>query len=205
MENSMNCFSSWNKKIEEQTITKKQKQKKEKNKFHKDLKKKAKKVPHYKWQRTCCCWHINLKNHKYIQCLVRLLKTQLFNSFKLCLMQVPTLTDWWSFVRSRILTDVCDFTWKDKKCKEHKSGSKQKLVHFPLCSLPWINDAMIWAGFVAFGGGFSTACVTGTLSSKQNGKILTKVQFNFLSLQSMYNYLTECIVSGSPSSKTFLK
>ena len=68
-----------------------------------------------------------------------------------------------------------------------------------------LMDAMIWAGFVAFGGGFSTACVTGTLSSKQNGKILTKAQFNFLSLQSMYNYLTECIVSGSPSSKTFLK
>ena len=29
-------------------------------------------------------------------------------------------------------------------------GNKWKLVHFPLCSLPWINDATIWAAFVVF-------------------------------------------------------
>ena len=53
----------------------------------------------------------------------------------------------WSCVGSGLLTNVCDFTWQHEK---HKSGSKWKLVRFSLCSLPGINDAMIWVGFVAF-------------------------------------------------------
>ena len=47
---------------------------------------------------------------------------------------LPTLSPTgWSCVRSRLLTDVCDFTWQYEKCKGHKTGSKWKLAHFPLC------------------------------------------------------------------------
>ena len=75
----------------------------------------------------------------------------LLTLFKLCRTWASdTLTDCWSYVGSRFPMDVCDFTWQHEKCKGHKSGSKWKLVHFPWCSLPWINDAMIWASFVAF-------------------------------------------------------
>ena len=71
---------------------------------------------------------------------------------------------------------VCNFTWQYEKHKGHKSGSKWKLVHFPLCSLPWINDAMMWACFVAFFLSLSIACATGALSWKQYGSVQAKAQ-----------------------------
>ena len=56
----------------------------------------------------------------------------------------------WSCIESGLPTDVCDFAWQHEKREGHKSGSKWKLVHFPLCFLPWINDATIWAVSVVF-------------------------------------------------------
>ena len=39
------------------------------------------------------------------------------------------------FKLRRLLPDVCNFTSQHEKREGHKSGSKWKLVHFPLCSL----------------------------------------------------------------------
>ena len=61
------------------------------------------------------------------------------------LKELPFLLTLSNCVGSGLPTDVCNFTWQHEKCKGHKSGSKYKLVHFPLWSLPWINDATIWA------------------------------------------------------------
>ena len=126
----------------------------------------------------------------------------LINSFKLCQVQASnTLTDCWSCVGSGLPMDVCNFTWQHEKRKGHKSGSKWKLVHFPLCSLPWITNAVIWAGFVAYF--FHCMCDWHTFFKTTwrhpgEGTIWT-------SLATVWNYLTEWwIVSGLSSLKTFL-
>ena len=101
----------------------------------------------------------------------------LINSFKLCQIQPSdTLTDCWSCVVSGLLMDGCNFTWQHEKHKGHKSGTKWKLVHFPLCSLPWITDATVWAGFVAFFPSYVHWC-TFFKTKWQHSLIQAKVRF----------------------------
>ena len=120
------------------------------------------------------------------------------NSFKLCWLRASdTLTDRWN----RLLTDVCDFTWQHEKFKGHKSGSKQKLVNFPLCSLPWINDEIIWAGSVAF---FPSHVQLAHFLQNNMAASRWRCNLNFISPQRVEIYLIECIVSGVSSLKTFL-
>ena len=80
-----------------------------------------------------------------------------------------------------------------RSCKQEKGkndyGSKRKLVHFPLCSLTWINqnDTTIWAGFV----------VTYTTKHKEqwntNNFDLKPDEDNFLSKVLVFHHIGEYI------------